>query len=365
MTEISAKFPVAVLTGFLGSGKTTLLRRLLTDPGMVRTAVLINEFGEIGLDHLLVRSVVGDTIVLQNGCICCTLRTDLQQGLRDLIDGSSQGKFPEFDRIVIETTGLADPAPIAQTLLLDPMLRHQVHLANIVTTVDGMLGVTQLREHPESLRQAAIADRLVITKTDLVSGDHAAALRRDLSRLNPTSRIFDVQSDDFDAAALLTHGVTDPASKLREVQHWLDASAAADHDHDHHHDFDGVHEQHGSIHSSDIKSFSLRVEEQIDWAAFGVWLTALLHRHGEKVLRVKGLLNVADASGPVVLHGVQHVIHPAIHLEEWPDQDHASRIVFVLQGIDPALVERSIATFLSAAAGPREAAFAAEDRIGA
>ena len=362
MTEIGGKFPVAVLTGFLGSGKTTLLRRLLTDPGMVKTAVLINEFGEIGLDHLLVRSVVGDTVVLQNGCICCTLRTDLQQGLRDLIDGRQDGKFPEFDRIVIETTGLADPAPIAQTLLLDPMLRHQVRLANIVTTVDGMLGVAQLRQHAESLRQAAIADRLVVTKTDLVSDDHATALRRDLARLNPTARIFDVQSDDFDAAVLLTHGVADPATKLREVQHWLDASATAGHDHDHN---DDLQHEHGSIHSSDIKSFSLRLEEEIDWPAFGVWLTSLLHRHGERMLRVKGLLNVADASGPVVIHGVQHVIHPAIHLEEWPDDDHASRIVFVMQGIDPAVVERSMTTFLRAAAGPRQVVCAAADRVSA
>jgi len=212
-----------------------------------------------------------------------------------------------------------------------------------------MHGVTQLREHPESLRQAAIADRLVITKADLVSHDQLDALRRDLLHLNPTSRIFDVQSDHFDAAALLTEGIADPASKLREVQHWLD-SFGTDHDHDH--GVHGTHEHHGSIHSSDIKSFSLRVEEEIDWPAFGVWLTALLHRHGDKVLRVKGLLNVADASGPIVLHGVQHVIHPPIHLEQWPDHDHASRIVFVLQGIEPALLERSMTKFLRAAGGP-------------
>jgi G3E family GTPase len=356
MTENDGKTPVAVLTGFLGSGKTTLLHRLLTDPGMVRTAVLINEFGEIGLDHLLVRSVAEDAVILQNGCICCTLRTDLQQGLRDLIDGRAAGKFPEFDRVVIETTGLADPAPIAQTLLIDPMLRYQVRLANIITTVDGMHGVTQLRKHPESLRQAAIADRLVITKTDLISREQLKGLKSDLSRLNPTSRIFDVQSDYFDASALLTEGIADAASKLREVQHWLDSSFEADqHDHD-------AHDHHGSAHSSNIKSFSLRVEEEIDWAAFGVWLTALLHRHGEKVLRVKGLLNVADASGPIVLHGVQHVVHPPVHLEQWPDQDHASRIVFVLQGIEPALLKRSMMNFLHAAAGRRKVADPTDQR---
>jgi G3E family GTPase len=343
------RIPVAVLTGFLGSGKTTLLRRLLTDPGMAKTAVLINEFGEIGLDHLLVRSVVENAVILQNGCICCTLRTDLQQGLRDLIDGRSGGKFPEFDRVVIETTGLADPAPIAQTLLIDPMLRYQVRLANIITTVDGMHGAAQLRSHAESLRQAAIADRLVLTKTDLISPTQLESLQRDLSRLNPTARGFDVQSDRFDAAALLTEGVTDPATKLREVRHWL--SVSADVAHDHHLDH-GDHGAHGSIHSDDITSFSLRIAEQIDWTAFGVWLTALLHRHGNKVLRVKGLLNIAGASGPVVLHGVQHVIHPPVHLDEWPDEDRASRIVFVLQGIPPSTIDRSLRMFLQAARGP-------------
>jgi G3E family GTPase len=348
MPEGYSKFPVTVLTGFLGSGKTTLLRRLLTEPGMGRTAVLINEFGEIGLDHLLVRSIVEDAVILQNGCVCCTLRTDLQQGLRDLIDGRANGKFPEFDRVVIETTGLADPAPIAQTLLIDPMLRHQVRLANIVASVDGVHGLSQLSRHPESLRQAAIADRIVVTKSDLISAEQQKTLKCELSRLNPTSRIFDVQSDRFDAAVLLTEGITDPATKLSEVQHWLASSLSPNHvDHDH-----GVHggnEHHVSIHSSDIKSFSLRVEDQIDWTAFGVWLTALLHRHGDKVLRVKGLLKVAGAPGPIVLNGVQHVIHPPIHLERWPDHDCASRIVFVLQGIEPALLEQSMKEFLRAA----------------
>jgi G3E family GTPase len=354
MTGSGTRVPVAVLTGFLGSGKTTLLRRLLTDPGMSKTAVLINEFGEIGLDHLFVRSVLEGAVVLQNGCICCTLRTDLQQGLRDLIDGRADGAFPEFDRVVIETTGLADPAPIAQTLLIDPMLRHQVRLANIITTVDAMHGAAQLGNHPEALRQAAIADRLVITKTDLVSPAQLASVSRALSRLNPTSRLFDVQSDRFDAASLLVEGVADQATKLKEVQHWLaTTSAGDDHDHHHHHHDDGedAHEHHGTIHSSDIKSSSLRVEGQIDWAAFGVWLTALLHRHGEKVLRVKGLLNVSDALGPVVLHGVQHVIHPPVHLDEWPDDERASRLVFVVQGIDPAVLERSLSRFLLAAQG--------------
>jgi G3E family GTPase len=347
----NTRIPVSVLTGFLGSGKTTLLRRLLTDPGMERTAVLINEFGEIGLDHLLVKSVLDDAVVLQNGC---TLRTDLREGIVGILDGRYAGTFPDFDRIVVETTGLADPAPIAQTLLIDPMLRNQVRLANIVTTVDGMLGAGQLGTHEESLRQAAVADRLVITKTDMVEAPQTEALQSALTRINPTARIFDVNSSAFSAEALLTSGVSDPATKLAEVQHWLaraeNTVSALDHgcsqEHDHAHD---RHIHLGGNHSVDIQSFSLRVEQDIDWTAFGIWLTLLLHRHGTNILRVKGLLRVSDAAGPIVLHGVQHVIHPPVHLDAWPDDDHASRLVFIVQGIDAGLLRRSLLAYLRAA----------------
>ena len=197
------RVPVTLLTGFLGSGKTTLLRALLAEPGMEGTAVLINEFGEIELDHLLVRSVHGDAIVLQNGCICCTLQADLQQGLRDVIDGRADGSFPNFERIVIETTGLADPSPIIQTLILDQMLKHQVRLANTIVTVDAVNGAAQLHTHIESVRQVAVADRLVVTKSDIASEASRAALRREIERLNPTARLYNSQAKDFTARALV------------------------------------------------------------------------------------------------------------------------------------------------------------------
>lgn len=342
------RIPVAVLTGFLGSGKTTLLRKLLGEPSMNRTAVLINEFGEIGIDHLLVKSVLEGAVVLQNGCICCTLRTDLREGIASIIDSRYAGKFPEFDRIVVETTGLANPAPIAQTLLIDPMLRSQVRLANIIATVNGVLGAEQLSTHEELLRQAAVADRLVITKTDMIAPDRAQALKSALSRLNPAARIFDGNAGGFDAGALFTGGVSDPNTKLAEVLHWL-PSAKQDHSHrDEKHQGDGDHIHLDDNHSVDIQSFSLRVEEEIDWTAFGIWLTLLLHRHGAKILRVKGLLRVSDAAGPIVLHAVQHVIYPPIHLEQWPDDDHASRIVFIVQGVNPAVLSRSLMAYLRA-----------------
>ena len=343
------RIPVSVITGFLGSGKTTLLRKLLIDPRMKRTAVLINEFGEIALDHLLIKTVLDGAVVLQNGCICCTLRTDLRDGITGIIEGRYSGSFPEFDRIVVETTGLADPAPIAQTLLIDSMLRNQVRMANILTTVDGLLGAEQLSTHDESLRQAAAADRLVITKTDIVEPERVQTLRRALSRLNPTARVIDVNGDGFDAYALLTSGLADPETKFAEVQGWLaktdiNGSNCAESDLDHH---EHLHLGGGSR-SIEVQSFSLRVEEEIDWTAFSIWLTLLLHRHGPKILRVKGLLSVSDAAGPVVLHAVQHVIHPPIHLEQWPDDDHASRLVFIVQDISPALVNRSLRAYLAA-----------------
>jgi G3E family GTPase len=342
------RIPVAVLTGFLGSGKTTLLRKLLADPRMNRTAVLINEFGEIAIDHLLVKTVLDGAIVLQNGCVCCTLRTDLRDGIVSIIDNRGAGKFPEFDRIVVETTGLADPAPIAQTLLIDPMLRNQVRMANIVTTVDGVLGAEQLGTHQESQRQAAAADRLVITKTDMIGNELNQTLKNALSRLNPTAQIVDANATGFDAHALLLGGVGDPDTTLAEVQRWL---AIANTDpricNEIHHDYDeNVHL--GGSHSIDIQSFSLRVEEEIDWTAFGIWLTLLLHRHGAKILRVKGLLRVSDAVGPIVLHAVQHVIHPPIHLERWPDDDHASRIVFIVRGVNATVLHRSLLAYMSA-----------------
>ena len=356
MSRIENRVPVTLLTGFLGSGKTTLLRAILSEPGMEGTAVLINEFGEIGLDHLLVRSVHGDAIVLQNGCICCSLQADLQQGLRDVIDGRADGSFPPFERIVIETTGLADPAPIIQTLILDQMLKHQVRLANTIATVDAVNGAAQLHTHIESVRQVAVSDRLVITKSDIAPPASLQALRREIIRLNPTAEVYDNQTKGFTARSLVIEGLADPDTKLAEVRRWLRFADGHGEDkdaHGHHHGEDEHdHDAHGP-HNSSIRSFSLRVTEPLDWTAFGVWLTALLHRYGTQVLRVKGLLNVSDALGPVVLHGVQHIIHTPMHLDAWPDEDKSSRIVFIVQDLDPNLVRESLFTYLAAARGEK------------
>jgi G3E family GTPase len=333
---------VTVLTGFLGSGKTTLLRRLLGAEHMDRTAVVINEFGEIGLDHLLVRSVTDNALVLQNGCICCTIRSDIRTSFRELIDGRASGEIPPFDRIVVETTGLADPVPIVQTLVGDPMLKHQTRMANVVTTIDAVLGLGQLGEHPESLRQAAIADCLVLTKADIAEPQAADLLRSKLASLNPTAQI--LESEQVSVSDVVREDAFDPQSKSDEVRRWLAALPIPAHGPNH-----ANSDQAQFGHDHEISSFVLGTERPIDWTVFGVWLSALVHRHGRRVLRIKGLLNVPDADGPVVLNTVQNIVHRPFHLDDWPDDDHSTRIVFIVQGLDRDTIRRSLDLFLDAA----------------
>jgi G3E family GTPase len=339
---MSSRIPVVLLTGFLGSGKTTLLRRSLGDARLSRAAVLINEFGEIGLDHLLIREVRGSTIVLENGCVCCQLQGDLRQSLRALIDDRGRADAAAgFDRIIIETTGLADPAPILRAIELDPMLRHQLRLDVCVTTVDAMHAMSQLADFPEIVSQIAAADRLVVTKGDLVSSEALSDVTSRLAEVNPTARVLDGNAPDFDPVALLLGGLFGDGSRA-ELRRWFRGVAT---------DAGDGARRLGA--GNGVSSFSLRIAGTVDWTAFGVWLSALLHRHGSNVLRVKGLLNVPDAQGPIVLHGVQNMIHPPVHLDEWPDSDHASRLVFIVQDLEPERIRRSLLLFLSAAQGQK------------
>lgn len=326
--------PVNIITGFLGSGKTTLLQRLLASPKLADTAVLINEFGEVSLDHLLLDVVDQETVILESGCVCCTIRGDLADAIRELHSKRERGLIPRFDRLAIETTGLADPAPIVSTLLAEPVIRNHFRLGNVVTTIDAVNAELHLRNNEESVKQAAIADRLVLTKSDLAGTGTLDAVHAALSSLNRTAPVIDVQDDGFDPDDLLASDVYDAEAKAAEVQRWLEREQQ-DHDtHDHAH-------QHGG----DLQTFALIVDHPVDWTAFGIWLTMLLHRHGEKVLRVKGILNVAGQTTPVIIHGVQHVVHPPAHLEAWPDDDRRSRIVFILRGLDQALIKRSLDAF--------------------
>lgn len=337
MAAYEALIPVTLITGFLGSGKTTLLNRLLRAPALADTAVLVNEFGEVGLDHLLLETVDAETVILQSGCVCCTIRGDLADAMRGLLGKRERGVIPRFARLAIETTGLADPAPIVSTLIAEPVLRHHFRLGSVIATVDAVNGARHLAENPESVKQAAIADRIVLTKTDLAPAPAIGELKGALGRLNPTAPLLDAHADSFGARDLMASDVYDPTTKSAEVRRWLDQEAhrAATTDH--------AHER--NRHDRGIRAFCLTFDRPLDWTAFGIWLTMLLHAHGERVLRIKGILNVRDLAAPVVIHGVQHIIHPPAHLERWPDADRRSRIVFIVRDLEPAAIETSLAAF--------------------
>jgi len=324
MRESTARqfIPVNLVTGFLGSGKTTLLQRLLPDPVLADAAVLINELGEVGLDHHLMGRIDDTMILLPSGCLCCTIRGELSSSIKDLYSRRERGLVPAFRRLIVESTGLADPFPILSTVQADPVLRHHFRLGNVITTVDAVNGL----KRPESLKQVAVADRLVLTKTDLQAD--CSALVGELRRINPDAALWRAAEQTIDAATLFDD---EPRSPLRALPATVDAP-------------------HGSI-----RSFALAFEGSLDWTMFGVWLTMLLHRHGQSVLRVKGILNVAGTPTPVAIHGVQHLVHPPVHMAAWPDADHRSRLVFVVDGLEQNAIERSLAAFLRPAARMRTA----------
>lgn len=335
--------PVNLITGFLGSGKTTLLQRLLASPELGRAAVLINEFGEIGLDHHLLQRVDEAMVLLKSGCVCCTIRGDLRDSILDLYDRRERGAVPPFDRLVIETTGLADPAPIVATLMADPIIRHHFRLGNIVTVVDAKNGRANLRAYEESRKQAAVADRIVISKTDITGAGEVERLRTALRRLNRTAIQLDAAREPLSAAALMTGDVYDPAAKGGEVRRWLaeedEKSADDDPQEDHRHDHDV------NRHGDDIVAFCVSLDEAVDWSAFAIWLTMLLNRHGRNILRVKGMLHIAGVPTPVVIHGVQHTIHPPTHLDAWPEGIARTQLVFIAKGLVKSQLQDSLDVF--------------------
>jgi G3E family GTPase len=316
--------PVTLITGFLGSGKTTLLQRLLHDPALSHTAVLLNEFGEIGLDHHLLGRIDEKMVMLQSGCVCCTIRGELSAAIKDLHSRRERGLLPPFRRLVIESTGLADPFPILSTVRSDPVLRHHFCLGNVITTVDAVNGARQLDTQPESIKQVAVADRLVLTKTDLTTAEAATHLTRRLRHINPGAPIWRVAENDLEADTLLS-GEAHEAWQPADGNHLVTD--------DHHR------------HADDVCTLALSIDEPVDWTRFGVWLTMLLNRHGDALLRVKGILNVADAATPVAVHAVQHLAHTPRHLDAWPEEDRRSRLVFIARGLDSAVIERSFRAF--------------------
>ncbi len=343
--------PVTILTGFLGSGKTTLLNRLLRHPALADTAVLINEFGEIGLDHLLVERLDGDTVLLNAGCLCCTVRGDLVKALRDLAVRIEQGHA--IRRVVVETTGLADPAAILQTLMSDPLVLYRYRLDGVVTLVDAATGMATLDAQVEAVKQAAVADRLVLTKTDLATPQQVSALWSRLRALNPGAPLLNALHGDIEPEALLDCGLYDATRKHPDVRRWLDAEAwTQGHDHHHHHD--------ASRHDARIHSFCLSFDQPLPWDGLATWLEVLTMTRGESVLRIKGILNLEGEDRPVAIHGVQHLFHPPVKLAAWPEgDDRRSRLVFILRDLDRATVEKGLRAFAESAR--QQAAIAARD----
>ncbi len=349
MNNENEPLPVSVITGFLGSGKTTLLSRLVRQPGMEKTAVVINEFGEVGLDHELVAASSDENVmVLDSGCICCSIRGELAETLRDLFARRAREEIPAFDRVVIETTGLADPAPVLHTLMADPLVAACFRLDGVVTTVDGMHGGGQLDRHEESLKQAAMADRLLLTKTDIAGEDGVSTLENRLAGINPGAPRYRVVQGDIEPDRLFGAGLYDPATKSADVRNWLREEAFHARDH-HHHDHD--HHDHDHSHDERFTSFCLRREGACSWNTWVGFLEALITSHGDSLLRLKGILNVTGLEAPVAVHGVQHMFHPPAILEAWPSDDRTSRIVFIGDGLSQAGVEKMLAAWIEADEG--------------
>jgi G3E family GTPase len=346
----AAPIPVAVLTGFLGAGKTTLLNSLLKDPVLSNTAVIINEFGEIGIDHLLVEKSSEGIVEMASGCLCCTIRGDLIDTMRNLLERRDAGTLKPFDRIVIETTGLADPAPVLHTLMREPMLVARCQLEGVITVVDAVNGEATLDAHIESVKQVAVADRVVLTKLDLLSGregeDQLFSIIARIRKLAPGARMLTTHRNEATAERLFNMSLYDPASKSLDVKSWLQAEAHAAHHRHHHHDV--------NRHDDHVRSFSFAEDRPISAAGLDMFLDLLASFHGANMLRMKGIVKVAeDPSKPVILHGVQHVFHPPVRLPAWPDSDHRTRLVFIVKDIERHLVEdlfRAFTDQVSAAA---------------
>jgi G3E family GTPase len=330
--------PVTVLTGFLGAGKTTLLNRLLKDPALADTAVIINEYGDVAIDHLLVEQASDGIIQLSDGCLCCTVRGELVDTLADLVDRLQTGRIERLARVVIETTGLADPAPVMQSIMGHPVLVQAFRLDGVVTLVDAVNGAANLDVHVEALKQAAVADRLVLTKTDIADEKTVDALKARLHDINPGARVLEVQ--DANVADLFDCGLYNPATKSADVRRWLgEAEAHADHDHhdhdDHHHDHDG-HDGHGGHehdhhhHDARVKTHSLVHDGPVAYAAIEMFLDLLRSAHGDRLLRMKGVIELReDPSRPLVIHGVQRLLHPPARLPAWPDDRRGTRLVLI------------------------------------
>ena len=322
--------PVSIITGYLGSGKTTLLNRLLRDPAMARAAVIINEFGEVALDHLLVATPSENTVLLANGCLCCTIRGDLVGTLSDLLARRGARGIPEFDRVLVETTGLADPVPVLRTLASDAAIAPRLRPGAVIALVDAVNGEAQLDSCPESVKQAAVADCLVISKTDIATREALRRLRKRLARVNPAARMLEALRGAIDPGLLFGAALLDPAAEREAVERWLNVGAYVK----------AETARGAGRHGEGIRAFAVRHEEPVTGAGLTAWLNLMATLKGASLLRVKGIVNVGGR--PIVVHLVQSVIHEPLTLDSWPSADRGTRIVFITRDMARAEIEATL-----------------------
>ncbi|WP_159951705.1 GTP-binding protein [Rhizobium sp. 18065] len=357
------RIPVSILTGFLGAGKSTLLNRILKDPAMKDAAVIINEFGEVGIDHLLVESSSDTVVELSDGCLCCTVRGELVDTLAELVDGMQTGKIKPLSRIVIETTGLADPAPVMQSVMGHPAIAQHFDLDGVITVVDAVNGLSTIDGFTEAYKQIAVADRLILTKTTLPEAGDTKALIARLRALNPRAPITNGDADEAGSAAVLVNGLYDPATKIADVDRWLKDEVAHEHhahghadghgeehhhdhhDHAHHHDHDHHHDV--NRHGTSIRSYSIIHDQPIDPMALNMFIDLLRSTHGEKLLRMKAIVALTDQPDrPLVLHGVQSIFHMPVRLPAWPEgSDRKTRLVLITRDLSEDYVRDLFGAF--------------------
>lgn len=344
--------PVSLVTGFLGSGKTTVLNHLLRQPELARTAVIINEFGEIGLDHELVEASTENMVLLQSGCLCCTIRGDLLSTLHGLVDRRDRKEIEPFDRVIIETTGLADPAPILHTLITDRLISEEFRLDGVIATVDAAVGSATFDVQQEAVKQAAMADRILLTKTDLCEPRAVREIEARLQALNPGAPVIRVHNGAVEPSRVLGAGLYEPQSKSLDAQAWLNAEAYEEPGHrpDDHHVSHGHHHHHHDVnrHDDRISAVAYTVDDPIPPEIFDLWLETLILLRGPNILRLKGIVNVEGVPAPFVLHGVQHIFHPPMPLHEWPSDDRRTRIVLIGRDLTDEFLRESFA-FLGSA----------------